>query len=641
MKSSCPILSEKQPEKSSSLSARRFAIYFGVIVFLWPAIYLYRDIIPVRGTYTAITNDFGGHYYCAKAYLLASLAQKYFPLWCPSEAAGFPFFSNPFSQVFYPPNLPLIPYYALMDGYTLLDYQIFTILGLCIFSLGLYAWLRLIISNFRSVLIGVLIMSVSFKMTEIVRFPNAVHAAAWYPWILYALTKLFLSKTNKTSLLNAVLLIFFIICLCTAGYPYYAYYSVFLFPVYVCIFLWPFMRRQLFPDMKFQIKRGMISTVTAGAVAACICAPYLAAIARLMSQTVDRNGKNFAYSTAYIFNLPDTLGSLIYPPLAQAEGWYFFSIAAFLIVLVYIFSFPRMGQVKISPSKTSPSTHPQPASPAAMLFLVVWMVIISYISYGKDSELFKLLWQIMPGFSSLRVWGRLNIILVPLIAWLLSLSYSFFETLLYDTDEVSRKNRIRAIVTLTICYAVILMIQHHLYIHNIVDRHWKYFPNLFGYQIYFIIFGLTGYLTVLLLILMRNGFSRPVLRHILPMFFLVLASVIEMWPAGANTWVKKTPLFLQENPLISQTTIYALLQSLEFQVLALFLCRRIFTSAYCKIGISHGMSISSDKTTKKEGLVYYWEPIQILAKFLYRNLYSILRLRLFWPTVSVLFRLGN
>jgi hypothetical protein len=202
-----------------SMPTRRAAVCFAVIVFLWPAIYLCRDIVPVQGTYTAISNDFGGHYYGAKVYLLASIAQKHFPLWCPAEAGGFPFFSNPFAQVFYPPNLLLIPYYALMDGYTLLDYQIFTILGLCIFSLGLFAWLRLIIPNLRAVLIGVLIMSVSFKMTEIVRFTNAVHSAAWYPWILYAITKLFLSKTNKASLLNAALLIFLYILSMYCGLP--------------------------------------------------------------------------------------------------------------------------------------------------------------------------------------------------------------------------------------------------------------------------------------------------------------------------------------------------------------------------------------------------------------------------------------
>jgi hypothetical protein len=273
MKSPSPIKPKEQTLQTCTTPSRRIAGCLAAAAFLWPAIYLCRDIISIRGTYTAIGNDFGGLYYGYKAYLLAGLAQGHFPLWSPSEAAGYPFFSNPFAQAFYPLNLLLIPYYILAGGYSVMDHQIFTVLGLCIFSLGLYLWLRLILPNPRAALWGVLIMSVSFKMTEIVRFPNAVHSAAWYPWILYAVTKLFLSKTNKETLLNAAIFIFSVVCLCTAGYPYYIYYSVFLFPVYFCIFLWPFLGRQLFGNMKFQIKRGIISTIAASTIAACICAP--------------------------------------------------------------------------------------------------------------------------------------------------------------------------------------------------------------------------------------------------------------------------------------------------------------------------------------------------------------------------------
>ena len=539
-------LKEQLQQPSPTLS-RKTTVCFAIIVFMWPAIYLSRDIIPIRETYTAIDNDFGGVYYPYKAYLLAGLAQGHFPLWSPSEAAGYPLFSNPIAQAFYPLNLLLIPYYILTGGYTLLDYQIFTILGLCIFSLGLYVWLCLILPNPRAALWGVLIMSVSFKLTEIVRFPNAVHSAAWYPWILYAVTKLFLSKTNKETLLNAAIFIFSIVCLCTAGYPYYIYYSVFLFPVYFCIFLWPFLRRQLFGNMKFQIKRGTISTAAAGIIASCICGPYLAAVAGLMSQTVNRGGKNFAYSTAYIFNLQDTIGSLIYPPFAQAEGWYFFSITALLILLIYIFSFPRPLADKPNRNKTLRPENLEHPKTIATLFLLGWIAVISYISYGKDSVLFKLLWHSMPRISSLRVWGRLSIILIPLFAWLLSWAYSFYETLLYGDDDTSKHNRIKAVVIMTMGYAVIVAAQSYLYRNNILDPYWNYFPNLSGCRIYFIVFGLGGYLTILLLILLRRQLHHPFLSY-LPMLFLLLAAVVEMWPVGANTWVEKNTKIPQRKP---------------------------------------------------------------------------------------------
>ena len=165
-------------------------------VFCWPLLYLFRHVVPKsNGEYAAIGNDFILLYYKYKVYLLACLSDFHLPIWSPAEGAGYPFYTNPFTQAFYPLNLLLVPWYKISGGYNPLDYQFFTVIGISIFALGLFLWLRLINTNLRAVIFSVLIMSVSFKVTEIIRFPNAVHTAAWYPWILYALTKILLSQS--------------------------------------------------------------------------------------------------------------------------------------------------------------------------------------------------------------------------------------------------------------------------------------------------------------------------------------------------------------------------------------------------------------------------------------------------------------
>ena len=126
-------------------------------------------------------------YYKYKIYLLDCLANFHLPLWSPSEAAGFPFYTNPFAQVFYPFNALLVLWYKVFGGYSPLDHQLFTVLGISIFALGLFMWLKRINKDITAVVFAVMVMSVSFKITEIIRFPNAVHSAAWYPWILYAI----------------------------------------------------------------------------------------------------------------------------------------------------------------------------------------------------------------------------------------------------------------------------------------------------------------------------------------------------------------------------------------------------------------------------------------------------------------------
>lgn len=547
------MLSAKTVEQVStaSVDGKTFAVREGLaalFVFLWPAIYLARNIVPVNGTFTAISNDFDILYFRYKVYLLAALSEGHFPLWSPSEAAGFQFFSNPFAQVFYPLNLLLIVYYKIVGSYMMLDHQVYTVLGLCIFALGLFFWLRVLNSNLRAVLLAVLVMSVSFKMTEMIRFTNAVHTAAWYPWILFAMTKLFHASTRKPFMMSLALF-FFTICLLTAGYPYYAYYAVFLIPVYIGLLLCSPLRRHVMPAEITRTKRGLLCSVSAGGLAAVVCSPYIVAIRNLMEQTADRGGDSFKYSTAHVFNFHDTVGSLTYPPYAQTEGWYFFSITALLIIAVYILGF--LGRRNQAAGLTAcPEPHQKPHG---MLFLLIWIAVITYISYGRESALFKLLWNTMPGFASLRVWGRLNVVLVPLFAWLLSMAYSHFEKGLFLTGETAKSQKLRLFFWLTVSYGVIFFIQQHLYRYDKLDHYWVHFPHLSGCQAYFITLGLAAFFVLALLLLFSNSVRRWKRGRVMIALLLVLAASIEMWPVGANTWVRKTsPVGMRKAACISR-----------------------------------------------------------------------------------------
>ena len=227
-----------------SQAAVRFLL--PLIIFCWPILYLFNHVFPINGQYMETDYDFIILYYKYKVYLLAHLANFSFPLWSPSEGAGFPFYTSPFTQAFYPFNLPLAVWYKISGGYNPLDHQVFTVLGISIFAVGLFMWLRQINTNLRAVVFSILVMSVSFKITEILRFPNAVHTAAWYPWVLYALTRIMLSRSLKNTIVGGILLTLFVICLCTGGYPYYIYYSQFLFVPYMLIFLVKPLRLRLF-----------------------------------------------------------------------------------------------------------------------------------------------------------------------------------------------------------------------------------------------------------------------------------------------------------------------------------------------------------------------------------------------------------
>jgi len=99
-------------------------------------------------------------------------------------------------------------------------------------------------------------MSISFKVTEILRFPNALHAAAWYPWILLAMTRIVFSETWGQAARYALLMSFSLFCLFTAGYPYYVIYSVLLVGPYLLLFIVPGNTRPVVRLSKGQWSKG-------------------------------------------------------------------------------------------------------------------------------------------------------------------------------------------------------------------------------------------------------------------------------------------------------------------------------------------------------------------------------------------------
>jgi hypothetical protein len=520
-----------------------------LFIFVWPFIYFFREVIPFNDQYVAISNDFDSLYYVYKVYLLDGLSHLRIPFWSPSEAAGFPFYSSPFAQAFYPLNLFLVVFYNLAGGYTRLDHQTFTVLGVSIFAIGLFCWLRLLNLNFRAVIFATCVMSVSFKVAEIFRFPNAVHTAAWYPWILFAIVKVFLSQSVKESVKYGVLLVCFLICFLTGGYPYYIYYSLFLFGPFLLVFFIPKLRQKLLVNPIGSLKTSIVVLSVAGLSSLLICGFYLYKISQLLKETTDRAGGNFEYSTAHLFNFEDTIGSLIFPPAAQAEGWYYFGISSVLLIFLYFFSSlsAPYSSFRKSSERVRAENLPWYQDPWIKIFFFLWIGAISYITYGRESYLFILLWKYMPSFSSLRVWGRMNIILVPIIAWLLAIAYTHFEEL------ISRKNASQTakrfyqrthIYVLLSTYAAIILIQVHLFRNKLYDYYWtEYFKYLSSKESLLIKYGLIAFLITFFLLVLASKIQFQSSRTLAVILSgMILFSALDMRSIGSGLWIYPSPI---------------------------------------------------------------------------------------------------
>ena len=337
------------------------------IIAIWPFLFLWPYTLHVF----SIGSDFLGAQYDYKAYLLVALSSWHFPFWSPTELAGYPFFSNPFAQAVYPLNLLYVAFYAMTGSFSVWHYTLFTIMGISIFGVGLYYWLRRLVFPGYVALLATMIACMSLKVTEIIRFPNAVHSAAWLPWLLLGIT---MAAARKDVVRGAVTFGIATLMLLTAGYPYYVIYAPFLIGPYFVAMLFAPARKALLglpPKEQTGSVRHFVSIGVAFAIAAAIALPWLRHVMALMDQTRDRATPNFAFATKYKFDLVDTVGSWIYPPAASMEGWYYFGMPAALLIATYLcclamrsFGFERHRGIA--------------------LWIVGWLAVVTYYTWGAD-----------------------------------------------------------------------------------------------------------------------------------------------------------------------------------------------------------------------------------------------------------------
>ncbi len=408
---------------------------FAALAFACPFVFLFPYVFSVAGRFTTLGNDFTPFYYVYKVYLLDCLSTGRLPLWSPSESAGYPFYASPLAQTFYPFNLPLTWLYRLNGGYTLQDHQIFTVFGVAIFSLGLYLWLKRLGFSRRAVLAGALTLAVSFKVTEVIRFPNAVHTAAWYPWILLAMTGILMAVNWRSRLGYGLMLAFSGVCLATGGYPYYSYYIVFLAVPYLAVFIFPRLKKQVIGEQELNWKQGLPALAGSILAAGAICLPWLLHVVRLMGETSKRAGGSIEHALSYGFSWQDTVASIIFPPASMPEGWFFFGFLGGMLAWIFLILQPfRSGGKNQSLG-------------VLRLFLGLWILMISLLSYGDQTAVFGFLYERLPFFNQLRAWSRLNIILVPIFAWLTSAAWQAAENWLRESSQQERGKVFRLFLT--------------------------------------------------------------------------------------------------------------------------------------------------------------------------------------------------
>jgi hypothetical protein len=509
-----------------------------IVVFVFPFLFFFPRTIPINGEFYGVANDFIPTSYTYKAYLLDCLSQMHFPLWSPSESAGYPFFSNPFSQAFYPLNIPMTGLYILNQGYSILDNQRFAVLGISIFALGLYLWLREFRFSLRSVFITSMVIPVSYRLAELIRYPSGLHSVAWYPWIMLFLTKVVSARSIKSAIGYAFGLVFSCICLVTGGYQYYLFYSIFLIVPYIFLLLIPPLRKRFFPKSKHIKVMHYVTLGISAIILGVIAGPYVLRMGRLLSLTSSRGGGDFSFSTADNYSIVDALGSLVYPPASQTEGLYYFGMAVLVMILFFLLARPLLNKEKWATQDNGKTWSFWFLDPWVTGSLCFWYLLISYITLGEDSIVFIFLWKYFPFFSNLRFIGRMNVVLVPLVALLLAMSVDFFTLVLLNLKTVGsgrRKVVFRWFLAALLAIGIPACVQYYLIHYQRPDYYWSnYFTHFAGLEtsyprmvfVVFLLFSLTLFVYSL----------RKKSSHILFWIPFLLITWIDLWPLGAYFW---------------------------------------------------------------------------------------------------------
>ena len=423
-----------------------------IIFILVIAPYLY--LFPHTFQFIEMGNDFELLYYSYKKYIFEFVKIGELPLWSPSEALGYTLIFNPFAQYFYLPSWLLYSLGLLIGDLSKHTYFLYTIFGLSIYNVGQYFWLRKLNIDKKYCLLATIITCFGLKLTEILRFPNAVHTFAWFPWILYSIT---LSLQNSKIIKSSIIIFISTFMVLTAGYLYYILYGFILFSFYFFFINIPKVKIQIGHNfVKNSFHKSFFTCLLPALIAFLIVLPWFSGISDVMEITRDRNLNDIKFSYILGSSFLDQVGSWILPPISIAEGHYYFGAIISMLIMYYFYCF-FTGKINNSIEKYF------------LIFFLVFFIFHFQIAAPESSIIFNFLWSKLEIIQSFRAYSRMNVLLVPLMSVLICYSIKNL-----DENIINKKD---LFVVLFITLVVISLQFYFIEISQSKTGYWTYWQE--------------------------------------------------------------------------------------------------------------------------------------------------------------------
>ena len=422
---------------------KKFHLFILIII---PFIYLFPHTLRL----IEMGNDFELLYFAYKKYIFEFIQIGHLPLWSPSEAGGYSLIFNPFAQYFYPLSWLLYFFSFIIGDLSKYTYLIYTILGVSIYNVGQYLWLKRLGLDIKYCFFATLITCFGLKINEILRFPNAIHAFAWFSWILYGMT---LSIKVENNIKSSLILFVSTILILTAGYPYYIFYGFLLFGSYFIFISFYRVKKEIYKNDTIHNNLYLFFyNVLPPFLALLIVFPWLEGIKEVMDITRDRNVQDITFSYILDSNFIDQLGSWIFPPISLAEGWYYFGTIMTVLFIFYVINF------LLSKNKQSLEKY-------FLTFFIIFFLFNYQFSAAENSYLFKIIWEKFDLLKNFRAFSRINILLIPLFAVLFCFVLKLIE---------EKKHNINFLITTSLVGIFIILLQIYIIeISDIKNHYWK------------------------------------------------------------------------------------------------------------------------------------------------------------------------
>jgi hypothetical protein len=393
-----------------------------ILLFLiaWPFIFL----MPFTLKFLQPGNDFELYYFVYKKYIFEFLKIGHLPLWSPAEGSGYSLVFNPLSQYFYPVSWVYYSFSFIVGELNTYTFTIYTISALSIFNIGTYFFLKSYNLSTKIIIISTLIVCSGLRLTELIKFPNALHAAAWFPWVLLGINHALLKKNYLKKYLLIFISTFMIF---TAGYPYFIFYSFIMCLIYFLFFLIKKYKVLLFTsnyDSFDNNKKYFLNCIIPASLSFLICSPYLLKINQLMKFTNGRSENEIGFSLTGSASYYDHIGSWFYPPIATADGWYYFGISVSFIIILFL---------------TSKFNYKQISTRLISILFLFFLFFAVQLSNVKESLIFGILWDLIPPIRNIRYWEKFTIILMPIFTLIIAHSLQFSNHLKNIINKENKK----------------------------------------------------------------------------------------------------------------------------------------------------------------------------------------------------------